>query len=215
MDAEQQLLDELTDLINEEDEPPYGVIAFVIRDGEDAQSVKFLASMPPNSVGVIRSVLAEAMDTIHDTIHEQEDDLPSDADFLDRMAICLCGCRYDELSERAMAIWEFNDNAVQLFDSLVSSNLARDGITDWYWQLRAFLSGSPYVVTPELRQFMDRGPRSSGKELASILFLVMATLVDIDPNNPPTSLDQSISDEAAGKCADFLDDVIGKLTVVH
>jgi hypothetical protein len=211
MDAEQQLLDELTDLINEEDDPPYAVIAFVVRDGMEAQSVKFLASMPPNSVGVIRSVLAEAMDTIH----EQEEDLPSDADFLDRTAICLCGCRYDELSERVMAIWEFNDNAVQLFDSLVSSNLARDGITDWYWQLRAFLAGSPYVVTPELRQFMDRGPRSSGKELASMIFLVMATLVDIDPNNPPTSLDQSISDEAANKCADFLDDVIGKLTVVH
>lgn len=211
MDAEQQLLDELTDLINEEDDPPYAVIAFVVRDGEDAQSVKFLASMPPNSVGVMRSILAEAMDTIH----EQEEDLPSDADFLDRMAICLCGCRYDDLSERVMAIWEFNDNAVQLFDSLVSSNLARDGITDWYWQMRAFLSGSPYVVTPELRQFMDRGPRSSGKELASMIFLVMATLVDIDPNNPPTSLDQSISDEAASKCADFLDDVIGKLTVVH
>lgn len=212
MDAEQQLLDELTaDLIDEEDDPPYAVIAFVVRDGEDAQSVKFLASMPPNSVGVMRSILAEAMDTIH----EHEEDLPSDADFLDRMAICLCGCRYDDLSERVMAIWEFNDNAVQLFDSLVSSNLARDGITDWYWQMRAFLSGSPYVVTPELRQFMDRGPRSSGKELASMIFLVMATLVDIDPNNPPTSLDQSISDEAASKCADFLDDVIGKLTVVH
>lgn len=211
MDAEQQLLDELTDLINEEDDPPYAVIAFVVRDGEDAQSVKFLASMPPNSVGVMRSILAEAMDTIH----EQEEDLPSDADFLDRMAICLCGCRYDDLSERVMAIWEFNDNAVQLFDSLVSSNLARDGITDWYWQMRAFLSGSPYVVTPELRQFMDRGPRSSGKELASMIFLVMATLVDIDPNNPPTSMDKSISDEAASKCADFLDDVIGKLTVVH
>lgn len=212
MDAEQQLLDELTaDLIDEEDDPPYAVIAFVVRDGEDAQSVKVLAAMPPNSVGVIRSVLAEAMDTIH----EHEEDLPSDADFLDRMAICLCGCRYDDLSERVMAIWEFNDNAVQLFDSLVSSNLARDGITDWYWQMRAFLSGSPYVVTPELRQFMDRGPRSSGKELASMIFLVMATLVDIDPNNPPTSLDQSISDEAASKCADFLDDVIGKLTVVH
>lgn len=211
MDAEQQLLDELTDLINEEDDPPYAVIAFVVRDGEDAQSVKFLASMPPNSVGVMRSILAEAMDTIH----EQEEDLPSDADFLDRMAICLCGCRYDDLSERVMAIWEFNDNAVQLFDSLVSSNLARDGITDWYWQMRAFLSGSPYVVTPELRQFMDRGPRTSGKELASMIFLVMATLVDIDPNNPPTSMDKSISDEAASKCADFLDDVIGKLTVVH
>lgn len=211
MDAEQQLLDELTDLINEEDDPPYAVIAFVVRDGEDAQSVKFLASMPPNSVGVMRSILAEAMDTIH----EQEEDLPSDADFLDRMAICLCGCRYDDLSERVMAIWEFNENAVQLFDSLVSSNLARDGITDWYWQMRAFLSGSPYVVTPELRQFMDRGPRSSGKELASMIFLVMATLVDIDPNNPPTSMDKSISDEAASKCADFLDDVIGKLTVVH
>ena len=211
MDAEQQLLDELTDLINEEDDPPYAVIAFVVRDGEDAQSVKFLASMPPNSVGVMRSILAEAMDTIH----EQEEDLPSDADFLDRMAICLCGCRYDDLSERVMAIWEFNDNAVQLFDSLVSSNLARDGITDWYWQMRAFLAGSPYVVTPELRHFMDRGPRSSGKELASMIFLVMATLVDIDPNNPPTSMDKSISDEAASKCADFLDDVIDKLTVVH
>lgn len=212
MPVEQRVIDELTTLVNESEDKPYAIVAFVIRDDEDAQSVKVLAAMPPNSAKTVRAIVSEAMDTVVD--EQEAPDLPTDVDFRDRMAISLCGCRYDELSERIIALWEFNEDALQLFDSLVSSDLARDGITDWYWQFRAFLTDTPYDVTPELRRFLQRGPNQSGQELASMIFLALTTLVDIDPNDPPSSVDEDSSDEAAGHVADFIEHAIKKM-VTH
>lgn len=211
MMIDDRVLQELREAI-EEAQSPLAVVAFVISEtaDEEEQQVKIIAAMPKNSAAEVRTLVDEAMEEM---VSQTQPEPYKDAGlpFADKMALSICGEFFDDLPERARALWEFNEEALHLFDSLVTADLARADISDWYWQFRAFLDDKPYDITPELRQFIKNGPTADGQELASMVITAMVHLQPIDPNDLPSSIDHDTSDEATQSCISFLDDVVTRI----
>ena len=204
MNLTDKLLTELKLTLRESGDP-VAIVAFVICDTEDEteQQVKVIASIPTGSAPEIRQLIGDAMDKVVEARSEPHDQMP----FEDKLALSLCETFHDELNEKQQSLWDFNEDALDLCDALVSANLCRDAVHDWYWQFRSYMDDKPFDMTPDLTAFIRRGPEASGQEIAALWTVAVCHLLPIDPSDPPSTISDGIDDAATHYVASFFESV--------
>lgn len=203
MKLNEKFLTELKLTLDEIDDP-IAVVAFIISEtDDDDQQVKVIASIPTGSAPEVRQVISEAMDRVVETRSQPHDVMP----FEDKLALSLCETFYDELPEKQQALWDFNEDALDLCDALVSANLCRDAIHDWYWPFRSYMDNKPIEFTPALTSFVKRGPEGSAQEIAALWTVAVCHLIPVDHDDPPAVIPDGIDDAATHCVASFFETI--------
>lgn len=202
MKLNDRLIAELKAALTEQPEPN-AVIAFVISDSEDdeEQKIKIIANIPKGSAPEVRQLVAETMDRV---VEADEPRGSADMAFEDKLALSLCETFADELPDKQQALWDFNEDALDLCDALVSANLCRDAVHDWYWAFRSFMENKPIEHTPGLASFIARGPENCGQEIAALWTVAICHLTHVDHNDPPSAISDGLDDTATRYVANFI-----------
>ena len=207
------LLEELTKALDESNEEPLALVAFVVRDNEEHQSVKVMASFAPGTAAIIQPAIVEAFDEVVSADvskkpSSEDDELPDPHRWpaIDRMAHCLVGPTFEDLSQVARGIWEFNTNTSELIEALVAAGEVRRSMMEWYAPFKQFLDTDTVDMTPGLLNFIARGPlKATDGDLAAMVLVAIAKAQPFDPNNPPYSFDAKVADAASDTCGKFID----------
>lgn len=210
MKLNDRLLTELERTLDEIPDPT-AVVTFVISETEDEeeQQIKVIASLPTGHAEEVRQLISEAMDRVVET-KQPSSEIP----FEDKVALSMCETFSDALDDKQQALWDFNDDALDLCDALVSANLCRDALHDWYWPFRSWMEDKPYDITPALKAFVQRGPDGNGQEIAALWTVCVCHLIPVDHNNPPETVSETVDDAATHYVASFLE-TIARQTESH
>lgn len=163
------------------DDDAMAVVTFVIRepDSNEDATVKVLALMPPGAAPHVEPLIHEAFAEVVSRTPREPHDVTQD------MVECFHGKSFEELPPQVQAYWEFNEDLAQLLDILVERQLVRKPILTYYTPLKQFVQTGDFVLTPELYNFVEEGPKINGEEIPAICWIVASQLTDIDPLDPP------------------------------
>lgn len=200
MKLNEKLVTELRATLIEIDDP-LAVVVFVISEtGVDTESqVKVIANIPTGAAAEVQQLINGAMDEVVASRDEPEEELPFD----DKLALSLCDTFADGLSDRQQALWDFNEDAIELCDAFVDANLCRKELHDWYEPFRSFLDSEPFDVTPALTRLADRGRTTDSQEIASMWTVAVCCFTPIDHRDPPAEISEGIEEMATHHIAWF------------
>lgn len=200
MKLNDKLVTELRATLTEIDEP-LAVVAFIISETDDdtESQVKVIASIPTGAAAEVQQLINGAMDEVVASRSEPEEELAFD----DKLALSLCDTFADGLSPRQQALWDFNEDAVELCDAFVDANLCRKELHDWYEPFRSFLDSDTFDVTPALARLADRGRTTGSQEIASMWTIAVCCLTPIDHRDPPDEISEGIEEMATHHIAWF------------
>ena len=200
MKLNEKLVTELRATLIEIDDP-LAVVVFVISETDDdtESQVKTLAIIPTGAAAEVQQLINGAMDEVVASRDEPEEELTFD----DKLALSLCDTFADGLSDRQQALWDFNEDAIELCDAFVDANLCRKELHDWYEPFRSFLDSQPFDVTPALTRLADRGRTTDSQEIASMWTVAVCCFTPIDHRDPPATISEGIEEMATHHIAWF------------